>query len=121
MDYMRQWQKIWAGFLFLFIVSCFYLISLFARTKTLHPQAVLEEIIRDTAIIGPWAFILDICFLFGVGVFFRRWRKNRQTSVSIWKNDEGYKELLMDLEPIPLPPPPSPEEAELMGILRENL
>ena len=121
MNYMRRWQKIWAGFLFLFLVSCFYLIYLFARVKTMHPEIISDEIIRDMAVIGPGAIVLDICFLLGVGVLFRRWRKNRHSSVSIWKTEDGCKELLMDLEPIPLPPPPSPEEAELMGIVRENL
>jgi len=80
MNYMRRWQKLLAGFIWVFFLSCSYLIYLFARVKTMHPEIILDEIIRDMAVIGPWAIVLDICFLLGVWILFRRWRK-KQTSI----------------------------------------
>ena len=109
----------------LLLVSCIYYTYLVMQVGSMNPQVIQEEILSDTTSFGAWAFLLDIIFLFLIGIWVKKRmaRKKEQKWVSSF---DGKSELIMDLEPLPEPPmpppPPSPQQMELLGILQdENL
>ncbi len=109
----------------LLLVSCIYYTYLVMQVGSLNPQVIQQEILSDTTSLGAWAFLLDILFLFLIGIWVKKRmaRKKEQKWVSSF---DGKSELIMDLEPLPEPPmpppPPSPQQMELLGILQdENL
>lgn len=109
----------------LLLVSCIYYTYLVVQVGSMNPQVIQQEILSDTTSFGAWAFLLDILFLFLIGIWVKKRmaRKKEQKWVSSF---DGKSELIMDLEPLPEPPmpppPPSPQQMELLGILQdENL
>tara|TARA_R100000005_G_C4813210_1_gene98512 strand:+ start:75 stop:443 length:369 start_codon:yes stop_codon:yes gene_type:complete len=109
----------------LLLVSCIYYTYLVMQVGSMNPQVIQQEILNDTTSLGAWAFLLDILFLFLIGIWVKKRmaRKKEQKWVSSFN---GKSELIMDLEPLPEPPmpppPPSPQQMELLGILQdENL
>tara|TARA_Y100000591_G_C21565526_1_gene560770 strand:+ start:116 stop:484 length:369 start_codon:yes stop_codon:yes gene_type:complete len=109
----------------LLLVSCIYYTYLVMQVGSMNPQVIQQEILNDTTSLGAWAFLLDILFLFLIGIWVKKRmaRKKEQKWVSSF---DGKSELIMDLEPLPEPPmpppPPSPQQMELLGILQdENL
>ncbi len=109
----------------LLLVSCIYYTYLVMQVGSMNPQVIQQEILIDTTSLGAWAFLLDILFLFLIGIWVKKRmaRKKEQKWVSSF---DGKSELIMDLEPLPEPPmpppPPSPQQMELLGILQdENL
>ena len=109
----------------LLLVSCIYYTYLVMQVGSMNPQVIQQEILSDTTSFGAWAFLLDILFLFLIGIYVKKRmaRKKEQKWVSSF---DGKSELIMDLEPLPEPPmpppPPSPQQMELLGILQdENL
>ena len=109
----------------LLLVSCIYYTYLVMQVGSMNPQVIQQEILNDTTSLGAWAFLLDILFLFLIGIWVKKRmaRKKEQKWVSSFN---GKSELIMDLEPLsepPMPPPPpSPQQMELLGILQdENL
>ena len=109
----------------LLLVSCIYYTYLVVQVGSMNPQVIQQEILSDTTSFGAWAFLLDILFLFLIGIWVKKRmaRKKQQKWVSSF---DGKSELIMDLEPLPEPPmpppPPSPQQMELLGILQdENL
>tara|TARA_B100000073_G_scaffold291194_1_gene254130 strand:- start:545 stop:913 length:369 start_codon:yes stop_codon:yes gene_type:complete len=109
----------------LLLVSCIYYTYLVMQVGSMNPQVIQQEILSDTTSFGAWAFLLDILFLFLIGIWVKKRmaRKKEQKWVSSF---DGKSELIMDLEPLPEPPmpppPPSPQQMELLGILQdENL
>ncbi len=109
----------------LLLVSCIYYTYLVMQVGSMNPQVIQQEILSDTTSLGAWAFLLDILFLFLIGIWVKKRmaRKKEQKWVSSF---DGKSELIMDLEPLPEPPmpppPPSPQQMELLGILQdENL
>tara|TARA_B100002019_G_scaffold186797_1_gene161286 strand:- start:1099 stop:1467 length:369 start_codon:yes stop_codon:yes gene_type:complete len=109
----------------LLLVSCIYYTYLVVQVGSMNPQVIQQEILNDTTSFGAWAFLLDILFLFLIGIWVKKRmaRKKEQKWVSSF---DGKSELIMDLEPLPEPPmpppPPSPQQMELLGILQdENL
>ena len=109
----------------LLLVSCIYYTYLVMQVFSIKPQVIQQEILNYTTSLGAWAFLLDILFLFLIGIWVKKRmaRKKEQKWVSSFN---GKSELIMDLEPLPEPPmpppPPSPQQMELLGILQdENL
>jgi len=109
----------------LLLVSCIYYTYLVMQVGSMNPQVIQQEILSDTTSFGAWAFLLDILFLFLIGIWVKKRmaRKKEQKWVSSF---DGKSELIMDLEPLPEPPmpppPPTPQQMELLGILQdENL
>ena len=109
----------------LLLVSCIYYTYLVMQVGSMNPQVIQQEILNDTTSLGAWAFLLDILFLFLIGIWVKKRmaRKKEQKWVSSF---DGKSELIMDLEPLPEPPmpppPPTPQQMELLGILQdENL
>ena len=109
----------------LLLVSCIYYTYLVMQVGSMNPQVIQQEILSDTTSLGAWAFLLDILFLFLIGIWVKKRmaRKKEQKWVSSF---DGKSELIMDLEPLPEPPmpppPPTPQQMELLGILQdENL
>ncbi len=109
----------------LLLVSCIYYTYLVMQVGSMNPQVIQQEILNDTTSLGAWAFLLDILFLFLIGIWVKKRmaRKKEQKWVSSFN---GKSELIMDLEPLPEPPmpppPPTPQQMELLGILQdENL
>tara|TARA_B100001113_G_scaffold282757_1_gene237756 strand:- start:324 stop:614 length:291 start_codon:yes stop_codon:yes gene_type:complete len=95
------------------------------QVGSMNPQVIQQEILSDTTSLGAWAFLLDILFLFLVGVWFKK-RMARKKEKKWVSSFDGKSELIMDLEPLPEPPmpppPPTPQQMELLGILQdENL
>jgi len=109
----------------LLLSSCVYYTYLVMQVGSMNPQVIRAEILKDSTSLGAWAFLLDIIFLFLIGVFIKkRMVKRKETK---WMSAfDGQSQLIMDLEPLPVPllppPPPTPEQMELLGILKdENL
>ncbi len=109
----------------LLLVSCIYYTYLVMQVGSMNPQVIQQEILNDTTSLGAWAFLLDILFLFLIGIWVKKRmvRKKEQKWVSSFNSKS---ELIMDLEPLPEPPmpppPPTPQQMELLGILQdENL
>ena len=109
----------------LLLSSCVYYTYLVMQVGSMNPQVIRAEILQDSTSLGAWAFLLDIIFLFLIGVFIKkRMVKRKETK---WMSAfDGQSQLIMDLEPLPVPhlppPPPTPEQMELLGILKdENL
>lgn len=109
----------------LLLSSCVYYTYLVMQVGSMNPQVIRAEILKDSTSLGAWAFLLDIIFLFLIGIFIKkRIAKRKETK---WMSAfDGQSQLIMDLEPLPVPhlppPPPTPEQMELLGILKdENL
>jgi len=109
----------------LLLVSCIYYTYLVVQVGSMNPQVIQQEILNDTTSFGAWAFLLDILFLFLIGIWVKK-RMARKKEHKWVSSFDGKSELIMDLEPLPEPPmpppPPSPQQMELLGILQdENL
>jgi|TARA_B100001778_G_scaffold319585_1_gene309227 hypothetical protein len=109
----------------LLLVSCIYYTYLVVQVGSMNPQIIQQEILNDTTSFGAWAFLLDILFLFLIGVYVKK-RMARKKEKKWVSSFDGKSELIMDLEPLPEPPmpppPPTPQQMELLGILKdENL
>ena len=95
------------------------------QVGSMNPQVIQQEILSDTTSFGAWAFLLDILFLFLIGIYVKK-RMARKKEKKWVSSFDGKSELIMDLEPLPEPPmpppPPTPQQMELLGILQdENL
>ena len=122
---MRRFVQWYFYIVILLLVSCIYYTYLVMQVGSMNPQVIQQEILSDTTSLGAWAFLLDILFLFLVGVWFKK-RMARKKEKKWVSSFDGKSELIMDLEPLPEPPmpppPPSPQQMELLGILQdENL
>ena len=122
---MRRFVQWYFYIVILLLVSCIYYTYLVMQVGSMNPQVIQQEILSDTTSLGAWAFLLDILFLFLVGVWFKK-RMTRKKEKKWVSSFDGKSELIMDLEPLPEPPmpppPPSPQQMELLGILQdENL
>lgn len=109
----------------LLLVSCIYYTYLVVQVGSMNPQVIQQEILSDTTSFGAWAFLLDILFLFLIGIYVKK-RMARKKEKKWVSSFDGKSELIMDLEPLPEPPmpppPPTPQQMELLGILQdENL
>jgi len=109
----------------LLLVSCIYYTYLVMQVGSMNPQVIQQEILNDTTSLGAWAFLLDILFLFLIGIWVKK-RMARKKEKKWVSSFDGKSELIMDLEPLPEPPmpppPPTPQQMELLGILQdENL
>jgi hypothetical protein len=109
----------------LLLVSCIYYTYLVMQVGSMNPQVIQQEILSDTTSFGAWAFLLDILFLFLIGIYVKK-RMARKKEKKWVSSFDGKSELIMDLEPLPEPPmpppPPTPQQMELLGILQdENL
>lgn len=122
---MRRFVQWYFYIVILLLVSCIYYTYLVMQVGSMNPQVIQQEILSDTTSLGAWAFLLDILFLFLVGVWFKK-RMTRKKEKKWVSSFDGKSELIMDLEPLPEPPmpppPPTPQQMELLGILQdENL
>ncbi len=122
---MRRFVQWYFYIVILLLVSCIYYTYLVMQVGSMNPQVIQQEILSDTTSLGAWAFLLDILFLFLVGVWFKK-RMARKKEKKWVSSFDGKSELIMDLEPLPEPPmpppPPTPQQMELLGILQdENL
>ncbi len=109
----------------LLLVSCIYYTYLVMQVGSMNPQVIQQEILSDTTSFGAWAFLLDILFLFLIGIYVKK-RMARKKEKKWVSSFDCKSELIMDLEPLPEPPmpppPPTPQQMELLGILQdENL
>ena len=103
----------------LLLVSCIYYTYLVVQVGSMNPQIIQQEILNDTTSFGAWAFLLDILFLFLIGVYVKK-RMARKKEKKWVSSFDGKSELIMDLEPLPeppMPPPPPTPRANLLGVV----